>query len=74
MMKKYISILSASVFMFGLLILMAGCENEEPAEKAGKKIDQAVEETGNKIDQAVEEAKEDARQAKEHVEDAVKNN
>lgn len=49
-----------------LLVLMAGCEQQGPAERAGEKIDDATEElredakdAGNKIEDACEELKED---------------
>lgn len=47
-MKRTLLLLLTLIFTLG----MAGCDNEGPAEKAGKKIDQTVEKAGEKIEQA----------------------
>ncbi len=70
-----ISILTA-ILAFSLFLV--GCQEEGPAEKAGKKIDEAVEnveekinpqgtaeEAGEKIDEAVEKTKEEAGKIKQ---------
>jgi uncharacterized protein YjbJ (UPF0337 family) len=44
-----------------------GCQNEGPAEKAGKKIDQSIEKAGD----ALEDAGDKVEDAGDKVEDAV---
>ena len=39
------------------VVLLAGCEQKGPAEKAGQKIDKAVEDTGKEIQKAGEKVK-----------------
>lgn len=44
------------------LVAVTGCEDEGPAEKAGKQIDESAEEVGDKLEEAgddIEEAAED---------------
>lgn len=38
--------------LVGLLAVGTGCEQEGPAEKAGKQIDQTIEEAGDAIEDA----------------------
>jgi TATA-box binding protein (TBP) (component of TFIID and TFIIIB) len=41
------------VLLFAVgLVLLAGCEQKGPAEKAGQKIDKAVEDIGKKVKDA----------------------
>jgi predicted small secreted protein len=55
------NILIASLLaMFAIGVI--GCEQEGPAEKAGKKIDNAVEEAGEKIEEAGEKIEESAKE------------
>ncbi len=42
------------VFLLAFVLGLAGCQQEGPGEKAGKKIDKAAEKAGDKIDKAVE--------------------
>lgn len=67
--------------------VLAGCEQEGPAEKAGERIDEAVEQTrdaiddagqqgtmermGEKLDQGMEEAGEAVEDAGDEMEDAA---
>ncbi len=51
------------IAVFGL----AGCQKEDTAEKAGKKIDRAAESAEQKIDQAKEQAEKQIEAAKESV-------
>jgi len=45
------------------LVLLAGCEQKGPMEKAGQKIDKAVEDTGKEIKKAGEKAADKVRDA-----------
>lgn len=38
--------------LLAFLAVGTGCENEGPAEKAGKQIDQAIEEAGDNLEEA----------------------
>ena len=44
-------------------VLLAGCEQKGPMEKAGQKIDKAVEGTGKEVQKAGEEAAKKVREA-----------
>jgi predicted small lipoprotein YifL len=44
-------------------VLLAGCEQKGPMEKAGQKIDKAVEDTGKEVQKAGEEAAKKVREA-----------
>ncbi len=44
----------------GSLFLMMGCEQEGPAEKAGKSVDQTTEKAGEKLEQAGENIQDSA--------------
>lgn len=52
--------------LFAVLVL-AGCEQEGPAEKTGEKIDQAAESTKQTIEQTTEKAGQQMEAAKESV-------
>lgn len=56
MHKSRSSVLAAAMLVAGLGGLLAGCEQEGPAERAGEQVDQAVEETREAVEQATEEA------------------
>jgi uncharacterized protein YjbJ (UPF0337 family) len=45
--------------IFSLVFLIAACEKEGPAEKAGGKIDQAVENTQEKVEETVDKIDQD---------------
>ncbi len=49
---KSVLIVFAAVFWIAFFGLIASCQQEGPAEKAGKKIDQAAETVGTKLDSA----------------------
>jgi hyperosmotically inducible protein len=53
-------------------VLLAGCEQKGPAEKAGQKIDKAVEDTGKELQKAGEKAGEKLEEAGKKIEDASK--
>lgn len=49
--------------------MLAGCEQEGPAEEAGEEIDEAVEEAGDEMEEAGDEMEEAAEEVEEEVED-----
>lgn len=51
------------------LLAIAGCEEEGPAEKAGKRIDEAAEKAGEEIEEAGDEIEEAAEKAEEELEE-----
>lgn len=54
----------------GLVLAVAGCgEDEGPAEKAGKKIDQAVEKAGEKVEEATDKMGETAEEMGDKVQE-----
>lgn len=72
-----------TAFAFSILLELAGCREEGPAEKAGRKIDEAVEEirrgdegvmerAGREIDEALDEAKAAGEKWKEEAEEREK--
>ena len=61
----------------GLIVCAAAgaliaCQQEGPAEKAGKKVDQGVEKAGDKVDKAAEKVGDALKQAGEKVKEATK--
>ena len=62
----FIVIIMAFVFGF------AGCQQDGPAEKEGKKIDQATEKAGKNIDQATEKAGKKIEEAGQAINTKVK--
>jgi len=48
--RKFATGLGAA--LFASLFLIAGCQKEGPAERAGKQVDQAVDKVGQKIEKA----------------------
>ncbi len=62
---KYLRLLIPALFAVSLLIPAFGCEQEGPAEKAGKKIDEAVEKTKEKTKEIWEDAKDKAKDLSE---------
>lgn len=61
----------------GLLLTMGltlgACEDEGPAEKAGKQVDQAVQDTKDGLDKAKENTTRMLNEAEQKVKDAPKN-
>lgn len=57
--------------MFGIALAfaVAGCEQEGPAEEAGKGFDEAMEEAGDKVEEAVDETGEAIEETGEAIED-----
>ncbi len=51
---------------------LSACQQEGPAEKAGKKVDKAVEQAGDKVDKAAEKVGDALKQAGEKVKEATK--
>lgn len=49
---KWMKTIVAALCLLSVMAVAAGCENEGPAEKAGKKIDRAVEDAGDAIEDA----------------------
>lgn len=62
--------------LFSLMLLGTGvisCSQQEgPAEKAGKKIDETMEKTGQAMNEAAEEVKEEAKGMMEKAEETTK--
>ena len=54
MNAKLLSAVTLGCFVIGLW----GCEQEGPAEKAGKQIDQSIEKAGEKIEEAGDKIRE----------------
>ena len=61
--------LIAGIFAAGALL--AACESEGPAEKAGERIDEAVESTGEKLEEAGDTAREKVEEATDAIEEAA---
>jgi hypothetical protein len=55
---------------FFLSLVLAGCDREGPAERAGERIDQSMERAGEKLDEAGDEVEQAARNAGEKLEEA----
>jgi hyperosmotically inducible periplasmic protein len=53
-------------------LLLAGCEQKGPMEKAGQKIDKAVEDTGKEVQKAGEKAADKLDEAAKKVREATK--
>lgn len=71
--KNVMKIKKMIVLMFvGVSLLLFGCENDGPAETAGKKIDNAAETAGKKIDYAVKNAGDKIGDAVENAGDKIK--
>jgi len=61
----------------GLIVCAAAaaliaCQQEGPAEKAGKKVDKAVEKAGDKVDEAAGKVGDALKQAGDKVKEATK--
>jgi len=68
--NKLFNVLCAMFLALSVGVL-AGCEQEGPAEEAGEEIDEAVEEAGDKMEEAGEEMEDTAEEVEEEVEDAT---
>jgi len=53
LLKRLLLIATALLFVFSLGL--AGCKQEGPAERLGKKLDKAAEEAGKKLDDLKED-------------------
>ena len=72
-MKRFPSFGLSVLFACGLIVAASGCgEQEGPAEKAGKTIDQAVEKTTDSAKEAMENAGTAINDAAEKTGEAVK--
>jgi len=49
------------VFLLAFVIVLAGCQQEGKAEKAGKKVDKAAEKAGEAIEKAGEKIEEETK-------------
>jgi hyperosmotically inducible protein len=58
------------VFFSGILLALAGCEPEGPAEQAGERIDQAAENVAEEAEALGNEADELAERAADELEEA----
>jgi len=70
---KQIGLTSKVLMIAGLsaVIGLAGCQEEGPAEKAGKKIDRAAEKAELQVEQATERASEKIEAAKESMNEKI---
>jgi hypothetical protein len=71
MVKEFRAALVSGV----LVLALAGCEEEGPAERAGKRLDNAMDDMRNQADDAgeeVEEALEDAQRKFDEAMDAAR--
>jgi hyperosmotically inducible periplasmic protein len=53
------------------LIAVAGCDKPNPAESAGKQIDQSMQKMGQRVDQATDRAKEQVAQTADRAKEQV---
>jgi len=53
------------------LIAMAGCDKPNPAESAGKQIDQSMQKMGQRVDQVTDRAKEQVANTRERAKEQV---
>jgi hyperosmotically inducible protein len=53
------------------LIAMAGCDKPNPAESAGKQIDQSMQKMGQRVDQVTDRAKEQVAKTSERAKEQV---
>lgn len=58
--------------LLALSLTLAGCSDDEgPAEKVGKQIDQGMEETGDQIEEATDEMGDKAEEVGDKVEEST---
>lgn len=60
-----------SVFCLAFIFVLAGCQSEGPAEKAGQKIDKVVESTSQKIEKTADAVVNKAEETGEYMDDAA---
>lgn len=60
--NKLFNILVALLLALSVGVL-AGCEDQGPAEEAGEKIDESVEEAGDKMEEAADEVEDEVDDA-----------
>lgn len=53
--------LVTTALIFASILVMSGCEQQGPAEKAGEQIDEAVESAGEKIEEAGDKIRENTQ-------------
>lgn len=58
-------------FSAALVVGLAACEKQKPAETAGESIDQAIEKAGDKIDEASKKLGEQTEKASEVLDDTA---
>lgn len=63
-MMKFGKVVSATVATGFLVAMLAACQKEGPAERAGKEIDKSVEKTGQQIEKAGDKIEDAAKDAK----------
>jgi hypothetical protein len=68
--QKSVTIIASAA----LLLALAGCQKQEegPAERAGKKIDQATEKAAQQVDKATEQVGQQLEKTGEKIQDAAK--
>lgn len=64
-MKTYMNV---GLALMATLLLLSGCEQEGPAERAGEKLDAAVQDSESAVKDAVEEAGDKLEQAGDKIE------
>lgn len=67
-LKKIILIIFSSM----IIVSLAACKKEGPAERAGQKIDETVEKAGEKIKESAEKAGDKIEEAGEKVKESTK--
>jgi hyperosmotically inducible protein len=60
-----------TIVVLSIVLGLAGCEREGPAEKAGKKVDQAVEIAGDKLEGTKDSLDDKAGQAGDYMDDSA---
>ncbi|MFZ7126713.1 MAG: hypothetical protein ACOWWM_11230 [Desulfobacterales bacterium] len=63
--------LATILVLLALVFVLAACEQEGPAERAGEKIDEAAETTAEKMEDAGEAVEEKAEEVKEEAKKAA---
>ena len=69
---RAIGLVNATLAMGLGLVLLTGCEQKGPMEKAGQKIDKAVDDAGKELQKAGEKVGEKLEEAGKKVKDASK--
>ena len=71
-MIRFYKSISSILAISALFFILAGCEKQGSAEKAGEKLDNAVTEAGEKIEEAGEKLDNAVEESSEKVEEAGK--